>query len=338
MNHQIDQKDSEHYYDDRIDLRSLFPIFWNHKKFILLLTAFFAICSVVYSLTLTNIYTSQTLLRPTSESNSGLLNQYGGIASLAGINIPKATVDEVGVAMAMVNSKKLVSQLMLHESFLPDLMAAKKWNTETNTIFYDDDLYDKTNKKWIRKVSSNRQQIPSPQEAILSFSQLVTISQDTNNSLVTLSVDHMSPHVAHQWSLWIVKEINILLANMKVIESQASIDYLNNQIKITPYAELKTMFYELIQESTQSMMLAKVNPEYVLTTIDPPIVAEIKSKPNRSLTCILGTILGFIISIVIVLIRYLGFSKTNEDDIFSIINFYNCIDKFKIIYKRVPEA
>ena len=137
------------------------------------------------------------------------------------------------------------------------------------------------------------------------------------NCLITLNVNHLSPIVAKQWSLWIVKEINAILASMEISNSQASIDYLNNQIKITPYAELRTMFYELIQESTQSMMLAKVNPEYGLTTIDPPVVPEIKSKPNRSFICIFGTFLGLLLSILIILIRHFGFSKKNEDDLFK---------------------
>ena len=124
--------------------------------------------------------------------------------------------------------------------------------------------------------------------------------------------------VAHQWSLWIVKEVNTILANMEISNSQASIDYLNRQIKITPYSELRTMFYKLIQESTQSMMLASVNPEYVLTTIDPPVIPEIKSGPKRSSICIFWTLLGGMLSILIILVRKHGFSKDDELNIFKL--------------------
>jgi len=312
-----DLNNNEEYYNDRIDLRSLFPVVLNHKKFIFIFTTFFAVASIFYSLMQTNIYTATTLLRPTAASAPNLMNQYGGLASLAGVTLPQDSGNELKVALAMVNSKKLVAKLMMNESFLPNLIAAKKWRMETNTITYDDNLYDKNINKWVREVSLPFKQIPSSQEAIQQFSPLVTISQDKKNNLVTLSVEHISPVVAQQWSIWIVREINTLLANMKVIESQASIDYLNSQVKITPYAELRSMFYELIQESTQSMMLAKVNPEYVLTTMDPPVIAETKSKPNRASICIIGTFLGGILSILIILIRYLGFNKKNEADLFD---------------------
>ena len=176
----------------------------------------------------------------------------------------------------------------------------------------------KKNNKWVRKVSLPFKQIPSSQEALKVFSKLVTISQDTKTQLVTLNVDHLSPVVAQQWSLWIVKETNAILASIEISNSQASIDYLNSQIKITPYIELRTMFYKLIQESTQSMMLAEVNPEYVLTTIDPPVVPEIKSQPQRLLICILGTLFGFMLSILTILFRSYVFNKEGELDIFKL--------------------
>ena len=308
----------QQYLDDQFELMELFNLLWLNKIFIIALTAFAASASVFYSLSLTNIYTAQTLITPTTSSNkSGVLSQYAGIASIAGVNLPSGGGDnKLDVALNLVKSRKLLDQLILYESFLPDLMAAKSWSMQTNTISYDQALYDKKNNQWVRKVSLPFKQIPSSQEALNKFSGLVSISQDINTQLVTLRVDHLSPVVAQQWSLWIVKEINAILANMEIINSQASIDYLNNQIKITPYSELRTMFYQLIQESTQIMMLAEVNPEYVLTTIDPPVIPLIKSKPKRSLICIIGTILGGILSIVIVLLRRIAFNKDDELDIF----------------------
>lgn len=243
---------------------------------------------------------------------------------MAGINLPQGgSESEIEIALNLVKSKKLLDRLMLYESFLPDLLAAKSWNMQTNTITYDPALYDKKNNQWVRKASLPFKQIPSSQEAIKKFSGLISIASDQSAAgggkrvrrVMTLKVDHLSPVVAQQWSLWIVKEINAILANMQIMKSQASIDYLNSQIKITPYSELRTMFYKLIQESTQSMMLAKVNPEYVLTTIDPPVIAEMKSRPQRSSICIAGTLMGGILSILIILVWKLVFSRMGGLDI-----------------------
>ena len=306
-------------FDDQLDLRKFLAVFWLNKKFITIFTTFVAVVSIIYSLTLTNIYTSQTLITPTSSSSSSLLSQYSGLASMAGINLPQGGGEnQLDVALKLIKSKKLLGRLMLYESFLPDLLAAKRWDTHTNAVIYDGSLYNKKNNKWVRKISLPFKQIPSSQEALGVFSELVSISHDKRTQLITLDVSHLSPVVAQQWSLWIIKEINAILANMQISQSQASIDYLNSQIKITPYSELRTMFYQLIQESTKSMMLAEVNPEYVLTTIDPPVIPEIKTQPNRVLIVLFGTLLGGMLSVAVILVRKFGYNKDNELDIFNL--------------------
>ena len=274
----MQRDDLQDTYDDEIDFRELFSTLWLNKKFILILTGIFAVLSVIYSLSLTNLYTSQALLVPTS-LNSNNQCQYSALASVAGVNLDDSSPD-VTLAIAFINSKKIIRQLIKHESFLPDLMAAKKWHIKSNSIIYDDDLYDKKNKKWVREVDFPFQQVPSEQEAFELFSKQINISEDKKNQLVTLSVEHISPSVAQQWAEWIIDEANTMVANLRIEEAESSINYLNEQIKLTPYAELRTMFFNLIQQNTQNMMLAKVSKQYALTIIDPPLIPEINLTLN----------------------------------------------------------
>jgi Uncharacterized protein involved in exopolysaccharide biosynthesis len=51
-------------------------------------------------------------------------------------------------------------------------------------------------------------------------------------------------------------------------------------------------------------MLIEVNKDYVFKAIDPPIIPELKSAPNRTQICIVGTLLGGILGILIVLVRH----------------------------------
>ena len=308
--------DLQDTYDDEIDFRELFSTLWLNKKFILILTGIFAVLSVIFSLSLTNLYTSQALLVPTS-LNSNSTSQYSALASVAGVNLGDSSPD-VTLAIAFINSKKIIRQLIKHESFLPDLMAAKKWHIKSNSIIYDDDLYDKKNKKWVREVDFPFQQVPSEQEAFALFSKQINISEDKKNQLVTLSVEHISPSVAQQWTEWIIDEANTMVANLRIEEAESSINYLNEQIKLTPYAELRTIFFNLIQQNTQNMMLAKVSKQYALSIIDPPLIPEMKSNPQRALICILGTLLGGMLSLLIILVRKYGFSKDDELDIFRL--------------------
>jgi len=311
----MQRDDLQDTYDDEIDFREIYSTLWLNKKFILILTGVFAVLTAIYSLSLANLYRSQALLVPTS-LNSNNTSQYSALASVAGVNLGDSSPD-VTLAIAFINSKKIINQLIKHESFLPDLMAAKKWDIKSNSIIYDDDLYDKKNKKWVREVVFPFQQVPSEQEAFKLFSKQINITEDEKKQLVTLSVEHISPSVAQQWAEWIIDEANTMVANLRIEEAESSINYLNEQIKLTPYAELRTMFFDLIQQNTQHMMLAKVTNHYALTIIDPPLIPEDKSKPNRALIVVLGTFVGIMLSILIILVRKYGLHKNNKIDIFK---------------------
>jgi LPS O-antigen subunit length determinant protein (WzzB/FepE family) len=60
----------------------------------------------------------------------------------------------------------------------------------------------------------------------------------------------------------------------------------------------------LIEEQTKTIMFANVRDEYVLKTIDPALIPELKSGPKRALICIVGTLLGIILSFFFLVLRF----------------------------------
>jgi uncharacterized protein involved in exopolysaccharide biosynthesis len=57
-------------------------------------------------------------------------------------------------------------------------------------------------------------------------------------------------------------------------------------------------------------MLAEVQEEFIFKVVDPAVIPELKSSPKRALICVLGTLLGGMLSVVIVLV---GFALRKED-------------------------
>jgi uncharacterized protein involved in exopolysaccharide biosynthesis len=74
---------------------------------------------------------------------------------------------------------------------------------------------------------------------------------------------------------------------------------------------MQSAFYQIVEEQTKSLMLAEVQEEFIFKVVDPAVVPELKAGPKRALICVLGTLLGGILGVVIALIR---FAFRNEDD------------------------
>ena len=86
-----DNNRNQQYMDDEIDLKELFMVLWSGKWLISAITGAAAVISVLVALSLPNIYTASAVLAPADGAESGpggLLEQYGGPASLAGVSLP----------------------------------------------------------------------------------------------------------------------------------------------------------------------------------------------------------------------------------------------------------
>lgn len=298
----------EYLLGDEIDLSGIFSILWSGKRTLSIITATAAVLSILISLSLPNIYSSSTLLAPADDSGGGmssLMKQYGGIASLAGISIPQGQGSRSKLALETMKSRKFLTDFIERRDILPELMAVKSWDSNTGDIIFDKSIYDSETKEWAKSK-------PSKQKAYREITEIINVYEDPMTFYVSISIEHKSPIVASSLVNWLVEDLNTAVRVQDVMEATESIEYLKQQIASTPLAELQSMFFQLIQKQTQTVMLAEVRPEYVFKTIDPAIVPEQKSKPSRSIIVILSTLLGGIIGIIFVLIQY--FTKANGTD------------------------
>jgi len=140
----------------------------------------------------------------------------------------------------------------------------------------------------------------------------ISVSQDKTTGLISLSVEHFSPHVAKKWVDTLVKAINEHIKKQDREEAAKSIAYLNKKIKETNIADMQSVFYQLVEEQTKTLMLAEVSDEYVLKTLSPAKVAEERAKPKRALICVLGTMLGGILAVIVLFSKYFSNKRLEE--------------------------
>jgi uncharacterized protein involved in exopolysaccharide biosynthesis len=309
---------SEHhsdYADDEIDLRELFGVLWDGKWWIAGISAIASIIAVVFALSLPNIYKSEALLAPASSSSGGLgglAKQYGGLASLAGISLPGGgSHDKTALSLEVMKSRRFIAEFIEHHDLLVPLMASSGWDQSTGDLIIDNEIYETTAKKWVRDVPPPKRPVPSLQEAYEEFEELLSITGDQKGGFISISIKHYSPVVAQQWVVWLIEDINNTLREQDVSEAERSIAYLKQQVEATLLTDMQSMFFDLIQSQTETIMLANVREEYAFKTIDPAVVPEKKSEPKRALICALGALLGGMLAVFWVLVTH--YATRRED-------------------------
>lgn len=305
--------------DDEIDLRELFKALWQGKWIIIAVTFVFAVGSVLFALSQPNIYKADTLLAPAESSGSGglakMAGQLGGLATLAGVNLGSGESSQTELAAQVMKSRQFIQHFIEKYELLVPLMAGKEWDLSSNQLIINNELYDEQTRTWLREPQGLRGAKPTAQEAHETFiKEILTVSTDKTSGLYTVSVSHYSPFIAQQWATWLVEEINQVMRERTIAETTQNLNYLQEQLQRTSVADMQATFYKLIEEQTKSLMLAEVQDEFVFKVVDPAVVPELKDKPKRALICVLGTLLGGMLGVAIVLVRF-AFRKEDVEDL-----------------------
>lgn len=279
--------------NDEINLAYLFSLLWQGKWVVLAIALLFSLFSVYYAQSLPNMYKSEALLSPTSDTakSGGLASQLGGLANIAGISLGGSATDKTTMALAVLKSRTFLDAFVVKYSLDKPIMFAEGWS-ETSKQWRYSDSFDESKdqeysgQKLYRKLSG----------------EILKASQDPKSGLVRISVELMSPEEAQRWLTLLIHDLNAELRQRDISEANKRIGFLRDQLEKTDVAQMQQVFFQLIEQQLKTVMLAEVGEEYVFKLIDKPVVPEEKSKPHRALIVVSGLLLGFIVGTFFVVV------------------------------------
>lgn len=282
-------------YQDQINFTDFLRIIKNYWKLILVFIVVNILASVIYTLSLPNIYQSSAELELVdSEKNqalSGASSQFGELGSLMGLDL--GGNNESALVVAKINSRFFALKVANQKEVLPPLMAAKGYDHKTNQILYHQALYDPSKEKWL--VNFTNQKIYN------KFRSAVKVSFDQQTQLFRISVDHFSPKFAHDLLQIVIHELNAVARETAIEEAEEAINFLTDQLSMNTQANVLLAINSLIEAQLKTQMLANAQEDFLLKPIDPAFIPEVKFAPSRSKIVILWVLFS-IIGVVIFLI------------------------------------
>lgn len=267
------------YPDDEINLVDYWRVLMVYKWLIVLLTLLAGGLAAYIAMNTPPVYRAEALLAPASEEKAGgmsaLAGQFGGLASLAGINLGSGG-GGTEQAIATLQSRAFLDRFIADRDLLPVLFA---------------DRWDSAAKRW--KVEAGGQ-APTARDAYGRFKDdLLKIAADKKSGLVTVAIEWGNPAQAAEWVNELVARLNNYRQREAIREAQKSIDYLKRQLAQTSVIEMQQSIFNLIEAQTKSIMLANVREEYAFKVIDPAVAPEKKIRPKRAQIVALGVVAGF---------------------------------------------
>ena len=272
---------------EEIRLLDLWRAVWDGKWLVVLASFALAVLAVAASFLITPEYRSQAVLSPVGSSSGGglaaLAGQFGGLASLAGLNL--GAEDNVAESIAILKSRALTERFIRERNLLP-------------VIFHDD--WDAEKGAW----DVDADDVPTLARGVERFDKSIrTVNQDVETGLVNLSVDWIDPVLARDWAQGLIAEVNADMRGRAIDQSKRNIEFLKGQLEATDAVELRTAVFSVMESEMKNAMMAAVRTDFAFEVIDPPVVPEKPAWPNRILLAVVGFFLGGMIGVLTVLMR-----------------------------------
>jgi uncharacterized protein involved in exopolysaccharide biosynthesis len=267
----------------------------------------FAAVFALVSINLPNQYSSETVLVAADNNSSaldGLSGQLGGLAGLAGLNLNSAN-DKSLLALQVLQSRKfLVNFVKTHQLEVP-LFAVERWSADDDSYSYHEQKFDAVSNKWLQRPDKAMSYYPTELEIHQQMLDLLTIDVDKANHVTRVQLAYLNPVQAQQWLTLLIDDLNEFMRSEEINEREQQIHFLQQQLELQLNADIRNVFYALIQEQLKSVTLAKARSEYVFRVLDPALLPEQKSSPKRALITLLGGLVGGFLTFVLLTLIYL---------------------------------
>ena len=324
---------------DEIDLIEIAKTIWNGKKLIAILSSFFVLIGVLIALLSPVVFTSSTTFIPSSQEGSSVSN-LSGVASLVGINLgAMSSGNEIPSAMYPQISESVEFKRLMLDEFIDE----KKQITMKNYLsdYYNIDDNSKFN-------NSNESFVSEFENELFNLleNKIFAISVNQKDRFVTISANMPESEYAAYAAINARNILQKIIINNKIKGAKQNLEFSEEQLKSkriefdeiqnklgyfndsnlnivtssiinernkleAEFQIINAVIVELSKQVEQNkLQVSKDTP--VFSIIKEATMPVLKSSPKRTQMVLIFGVLGFILSIVYVLLKGFLSSIINE--------------------------
>lgn len=278
-----------------VDVRDLIYPLWQGRLVVMTTTLLFIAAAAAYAVLTTPIYRATTVVVAASGDRNGLagaLGSVGGLAALAGINLPSGD-SRTEEYLAVLRSRQFNESFIKDNNLLTELYAR---------------LWDSAGGRW--KVAPERQ--PTLARAFRYFDRIRTISKNTKTGLITLEIEYRDRSKGATWANDLIRRLNAEMRARAIVDADASVGYLEKELANTTDLGTREAINRLIETQIKQRMLANVTQEFALRVVDRAMAADVTDpvRPQKLLLIVGGAVVGLGLGILIVLIGHAFWQKS----------------------------
>jgi uncharacterized protein involved in exopolysaccharide biosynthesis len=288
-----------------LSVGGLFRFARRHAVLFLALPAAALLLGILFLHLATSRYTVTLMVSPVQNSAMGGLAKLGGLAAIAGVNLPGTQGEgQFALYRAGLVSAEASADVAGNEALMRRLFEAEWSETRNAWVEPQSPIRFVTRPaKSLLGFPASHWQAPGPQRLQQLLEDKLMVVEDKESPVLTLSIEHKDPRLAADLLLQLHKAVDRQQQERVRQMARGNIEHLSRELQATTIAERRVAIASLLLEQENQLMLASSGMAFAAFVFDGPTQSAAPTSPQPLLILAMGLAAGLALALVSALVR-----------------------------------
>jgi hypothetical protein len=293
--------------DDEIDLKDLFSTLWRGKIYIILLTFASVFLASLYLHSTVRKYTVMYNLKPVGDTNkSPDISGVGGLASIAGIQLPSSSNDDFNIFKELITSVE-VSEIIFKNKNLTIDAFSNEWSDSLKKFSRPQKSKAQTFVSNAKKLLTGNKEAnympPNPRRLSIFIAKNIEISEEKQTGFLKITSETPKPELMISLIIEAAKASNEIMRQRYIDFSADPLAFYKEKIRTARSREHRAALAELIAEEEQKLMFASRGKYFIAEPYINPTISLYPTTPKPKIILAFSLVMGFLLGAALALTR-----------------------------------
>ncbi len=294
-----DDVGTAHESFDLVEIQRIGGMLWNGRDVIVLMAVLSILLSALYLHMASYTYTTTMTLIPTQSQPRDIAGQFGGLASLAGINIPGEidAISPFSVYPEAGQTRQVAADMIRNWPDVMPMVFKDQWDPQSRTWHAPRTLLYTISRlvKPVLGLPVYNWTPPGPAELQQYIVQNVGVSQDKKKALLTITLHASDPGFSKRFILTLHQSTDSVLRRMTVDRAKKYAAYLATQLITTQASAVRDVLTQSLSDQETQIMMGSSNTDFAAQPLGPPESSTRPTSPIPIFVIFVGLLTGVLI-------------------------------------------
>jgi LPS O-antigen subunit length determinant protein (WzzB/FepE family) len=293
--------------EDEVDLRKLFFSLWHGKFYILFFSVFSVFLSSMYLQNAERKYLVEYKLKPVGSSQQkNSFSGLGGLASLAGVQLPESGSDDFKIFKELIFSVE-VSGVILENKTLIRKIYANEWNSSLDNFSGPSISKLRAYINNLKRILTGSKEMdympPNSRRLAIYISNNISVAESKETGFLTLKSESSNPDMLLSLISNVIKVSDEIMRQRYISFSKEPLTFYKDKLRTARSREHREALAELIGAEEQKLMFAAKGKYFLAEPYIEPSISLHPIAPKPKLILLLSLIFGLLTGSGIVILR-----------------------------------